>query len=209
MTDFQYTTVLGKLTVLLDKIRKIGIPKKATQGWLETLGYKSKNDRTMLKVIEFIGFLDESRVPTEVWKKYRGADHQKVLAIAIKTGYAELFNVYPIAWECSTSELESFFSTHTTAGKQVINKTVSTFTTLCGLADFSDGDEIKTIVKYPDKKLKKAEKKEVATSETYKTGVISPSLHINIQIHISADSSTEQIDQIFMSMSKHLKDLQE
>lgn len=33
-----------------------------------------------------------------------------------------------------------------------------------------------------------------------------PSLHINIQIHISSDSSAEQIDQIFASMAKHLRD---
>lgn len=34
----------------------------------------------------------------------------------------------------------------------------------------------------------------------------SPELHINIQLHISPESSTEQIDKIFESMSKHLKD---
>lgn len=34
-----------------------------------------------------------------------------------------------------------------------------------------------------------------------------PNLHINIQIHISADSAPEQIDQIFASMAKHLKGL--
>jgi hypothetical protein len=31
-----------------------------------------------------------------------------------------------------------------------------------------------------------------------------PSLHIDIQVHISADASPEQIDQIFSSMAKHL-----
>lgn len=31
-----------------------------------------------------------------------------------------------------------------------------------------------------------------------------PSLHIDVQIHISADASAEQIDQVFASMAKHL-----
>jgi len=31
-----------------------------------------------------------------------------------------------------------------------------------------------------------------------------PEVNINLQIHISADASPDQIDQIFMSMSKHL-----
>lgn len=35
---------------------------------------------------------------------------------------------------------------------------------------------------------------------------VTPKLHIDIQIHISPDSSAEQIDKIFASMAKHLKD---
>jgi hypothetical protein len=31
-----------------------------------------------------------------------------------------------------------------------------------------------------------------------------PSLHIDVQIHISADASAEQIDQVFASMAKHI-----
>jgi hypothetical protein len=31
-----------------------------------------------------------------------------------------------------------------------------------------------------------------------------PDLNINIQIHISADASTDQIEQIFASMAKHI-----
>lgn len=31
-----------------------------------------------------------------------------------------------------------------------------------------------------------------------------PNLHIDIQVHISADASAEQIDQVFASMAKHL-----
>ena len=33
-----------------------------------------------------------------------------------------------------------------------------------------------------------------------------PQLHINIQLHISPDSTAEQIDKIFESMSRHLKE---
>lgn len=33
---------------------------------------------------------------------------------------------------------------------------------------------------------------------------VSPSVHIDIQIHISPDSTANQIDQIFASMAKHL-----
>src|SRR5829696_680760 len=32
-----------------------------------------------------------------------------------------------------------------------------------------------------------------------------PALHVNVQIHISADASADQIDQIFASMARHLR----
>lgn len=35
----------------------------------------------------------------------------------------------------------------------------------------------------------------------------SPSFHLNVQIHISADASAEQVDRIFESMARHLESL--
>jgi len=42
--------------------------------------------------------------------------------------------------------------------------------------------------------------------EGEKGHTFSPKLHIDVQIHISPESSPEQIDKIFESMAKHLKD---
>lgn len=50
--------------------------------------------------------------------------------------------------------------------------------------------------------LENVKQKERVSENPSKTNL--PNLHINIQIHISADSSPEQIDQIFASMAKHL-----
>lgn len=43
-------------------------------------------------------------------------------------------------------------------------------------------------------------------AEGQKSHTFSPKLHIDVQIHISPESSPEQIDKIFESMAKHLKD---
>jgi hypothetical protein len=136
MTEYQYTTVPGKLEELLGKIRETGVPDRITYKWLETIGYKSSNDRSLVRVLKFIGFADESGKPSELWTKYRGKNHRQALAEGIQLGYVELFSIYPDAYERSNEELESFFSTRSTAGKQVIGKTVSTFKSLCDLADF-------------------------------------------------------------------------
>ncbi len=200
MAEFRYTTVPGKLPPLFDKIREVGVPPKATIRWLEAIGFKSNNDRTLLRVLEFIGFLNQSREPTEVWKKYRGANHKIVLAGAIRDGYAELFAVYQDAWKRSSDELTSFFSTRTSAGKQVVSKTVNTFLTLCSLADFSR--ELPSAT-HPRESIQPSETDMVARVKG-KPGIVSPSLHIDVQIHISPDATPEQIDKIFESMGKHI-----
>jgi hypothetical protein len=54
-------------------------------------------------------------------------------------------------------------------------------------------------------------KQEAVHSDTHsgarhpRTFNTSPELHINIQLHISPESSADQIDKIFESMAKHLK----
>ena len=141
MADFAYTTVPGKIKPLLAKLREVGVPPKATVQWLKSLGFTSSNDATLLGILKFIAFIDASGVPTPKWAAYRGADYRKVLADAIRTGYADLFAVYPDAWQRTATELEHVFSTSSAGGRQVISKTVSTFKSLGELGDFSGVQE--------------------------------------------------------------------
>jgi hypothetical protein len=203
MAEFAYTTVPGKIKELLDKIRTTGIPAKVTNQWLEVVGLKSSNDRSLLPVLRQIQFTDASGVPTERWKHYRSNGHKSALAEAVKAGYSDLFHIYPDAWQRPDTDVENFFLTRSTAGKQAIDKTVSTFKALITLADFVASHEVPT--------------EGPPTPHTPPTGgslplkappaapaPVGPTLHIDIQIHIASDATPEQIDQIFSSMGKHL-----
>ncbi len=204
MGDFAYTTVPGKIKPLLEKLRQIGIPPKASAQWLKSLGFKSSNDSTLIGVLKAAGLIDSSGIPTSIWSNYRGTHHKKVLGEAIRVGYAELFAVYPDAWQRGNSELEHVFSTSSSAGKQVIAKTVATFKALCECAEFSPQDAQATPALHSGPLH--APVTEPATNLSHRTSghVPTPSVHIDIQIHISPEASTDQIDQIFKSMSKHL-----
>lgn len=204
MGDFAYTTVPGKIKPLLEKVRHVGIPPKATVQWLKTVGFKSSNDAGLIGVLKVAGLIDPSGVPTSIWSSYRGSHHKKVLGDALRTGYAELFAVYPNAWESPNSDLENVFSTSSTAGKQVIAKTVSTFKALCECAEFATSAQSVA----PTLQSTALHSPVVEKSANAPTGHVSdarnPSVHIDIQIHISPEASVDQIDQIFKSMSKHL-----
>lgn len=202
MAEYAYTTVTGKIKPLLDKVRSVGVPPKVTVAWLKTIGFTSSNDATLAGVLRFIGFTDASGIPTSTWSAYRGAKHRTVLADAIRSGYADLFAVYPDANSRPNSDLQHVFSTSSSAGSQVINKTIATFKALVDEADFSSSSP--------------------STETTIQTGPLhtpaatltpefpvsnklgGPAVHIDIQIHISPETTAQQIDKIFESMAKHL-----
>ena len=133
-----YTTVPGKIPDLLAKIRETGVPAKVNRDWLKTLGLKSSNDPSLLPILKQIGFVDSNLVPAPAWKHYRGSNHKAVLGRAIQVGYADLFQTYPDAHARSNTDISHVFSTKSDAGKQAIDKMVSTFKNLAALAEFSD-----------------------------------------------------------------------
>lgn len=201
MADFTYTTVPGKIKPLLEKLRQVGVPPKATVQWLKTIGFTSSNDTSLLGVLKTVGLVDGSNVPTGVWSSYRGTTHKKVLGDAIRKGYAELFAVYPDAWQRPNSDLEHVFSTSSTAGQQVIAKTVATFKALSENAAFGEVDQQPPPVVHTGPMHMPVSQQLTNPSRPSSP---SPSVHIDIQIHISPEANSDQIDQIFKSMAKHL-----
>ena len=198
MASFVYTPVTGRVRELLGKIRTVGVPPKVTIQWLRTIGFTSSNDNSLIGVLKFIGFIDFSQVPTVRWTLYRGANHKKVLGDAVRQGYADLFALYPDADRRSQTDLEHVFSTSSSGGKQVIDKTIATFRALVSEAEFSEASA--TDLQMPTGPLHTAPAQRQQTS----SGRVEPSLHIDIQIHISPEASADQIDQIFASMAKHV-----
>lgn len=203
MPSYPYTPVTGKLKTLLQKVRSSGIPPKLSTAHLKSLGFTSSNDPTMIGVLRFIGFIDGSSIPTPLWSEYRGQKHRAVLGKAIKQGYADLFAVYPEANAASVADLIHVFSTSSTAGEQAIRQTVQTFKTLVEEADFTSA-EGNTISTGPLHTPAAPSMAPALPTQNSGSSPPHPAVHIDIQIHISPESSSEQIDKIFESMAKHL-----
>ncbi len=202
MSDVVYTTVPGKIPTLLTKIREVGVPTKVTNAWLKTIGFTSSNDGSLVGVLRIAGLIDGSGLPTERWKQFRGARGKAVLGDGIRQGYTELYSVYPDAHNRSNTELEHVFSSSSKAGKQAIGKAVSTFKNLSAEAEFSEG-AIEGETHFESETLH-SPVAQMSAVQAPQTSQSSPSLHIDVQVHVSAEASAEQIDQIFASMAKHL-----
>ena len=206
MGDYTYTGVPGKIKPLLTKIRTVGVPPKVTVQWLKTIGFTSSNDSSLVGVLRFVGLIDSSNVPTTKWTSFRGNAHKTILGDAIRTAYSDLFAVYSDANKRSQTELDHVFSTSSAGGKQVISKTIATFKALTEEAEFSGEGE--TDLKVPTGPLHAPVASSTnsgrAQSSQPNPQSLGPTLHIDIQIHISAEASANQIEQIFASMAKHV-----
>jgi hypothetical protein len=197
-----YTTVPGKLPGFLTKIRETGVPAKATKSWLESLGFKSSNDRSMLNVLRQIGFIDASNTPTPAWREYRGADHKAVLGRAIQLGYQDLYATYSDAQDQTNTDLGHFFSTRSTAGKQAIEKMVSTFKALAGQAEFAS--EPATTVATPESMTTPANPVEtplIARTTSTRSGL---SVNINVALTLPETTDDKVYEAFFKAMHKHL-----
>jgi hypothetical protein len=205
MVEYAYTTVTGKIKDFLAKIRSTGIPPKLTQAHLKTLGFTSSNDGTLIGVMKFVGLIDDSGIPTQMWNAYRGTHHRAVLAKGIREGYADLFAVYPDANVRPNPELTHVFTTSSSAGAQVIGKTVATFKALVDEADFvTVPPPTSTTLNAGPLHTPAATEPPAKPAALVPVRSQGPEVHIDIQIHISPESTYEQIDKIFESMAKHL-----
>ncbi len=204
MADYPYCTVPGKLSDFLKKIHDIGIPDKVTTRWLPTIGFGSTNDRSIIPVLKFVRLIEDSGIPSKVWRDYRGHGAGRALATAIQSAYPELFNTYPDAQTRSTDELKAFFRGHSTYGAQAVGKAVTTFQALCQNADFTSALSSHSASPTAASEPPPIAPPPVSISPVVANGVTGPSLHIDIQIHISPEASTDQIEKIFESMSKYL-----
>ena len=207
MADYPYTTVPGKLSEFLGKIQQLGIPEKVNTRWLPTVGFASKNDRSLLPVLKFVGLISGAGEPTEVWKEFRGAGGGRALGRAVQAAYRELFVTYPDADVRTTAELQAFFRGHSSYGAQAVSKAVATFKAICQHAEFGVNDTEATRVQTSGPDVNGGMDTAMhATGSPIGAPPANnhPSLHIDIQIHISPEASTEQIEKIFQSMSKHL-----
>ncbi len=197
-----YTTVPGKIPNLLKKIRETGVPGKANKAWLDSLGFTSSNDRSMVNVLRQVDFIDASGAPTPAWKEYRGADYKAVLGRALRLGYKDLYETYPDAHVRPNTELGYVFSTKTDAGKQAIDKMVSTFKTLAGEAEFGVAESTVSSITAA-KTTDPGKRTGPVAARTPRTGA-DMTVNINVELTLPATTDEKVYEAFFKAMRKHL-----
>ena len=200
MIEFPYTLVPKRLQQFLERIPTDGQPTKVTVKTLEERGFRSSNDRSILRVIKSIGLTDDSGVPTQFWSHYRDRGKNRIiLANLVRNTYNDLFHVYPDAQSRPEADLANFMSAKSKAPATTVRLMVATFQTLCALADFDNDREF--LSDLPD-----------ISTDTYEAHQVnlkpsrSPSMLPSLQLilHLPETNDPDVYDAIFRSMAYHL-----
>lgn len=188
-------------------------PEAFTQKVLESLEFKSTNDRLYINLLKGLGFLDPNGVPTERYYKFLDQSQSKqVLAEAIREAYSDLFAVNIKANELTVQDVKNKFRT-LTQGKnsdKVLGLMANTFTALVAYAEWGTSTK-----KVEEKKDKKAEnpveqakepviKEEDTEEDDGGTKLPKTQLHYNIQLHLPESRDPAVYDVLFKSLKRHL-----
>lgn len=170
-----------------------------------------------------LGLLDENGAPTKLANEWR---NDETYAAACKkmrenTYPQELCDLAP-DMETDKGTVQTWISSHLMVGAEAARQSASVYMLLLE-ADPSKQSEATNKSAVPKKSAAPAKKKatkvapkkehpkddeETSSKKKVKTS-FDQSMNINIQIHISPDTSADQIDKIFSSMAKHLKSMNE
>lgn len=201
--EFVYITNPAKIRTFLDKIRAAGKPEKVTLKTIESLGFKSNNDRALLPIIKALGLVDGSGVPTTRWSSFR-SNPKAALAAGIREHYAKLFALYPDAFQKDTEALNSFFSSHTSVSAGTLKFIISTFKTLCSLADFGADSTSIEITPLPAPIGSAGAPAVIAHSRPIVTAGPGVTVNINVQLTLPENADAKTFDEFFKAMREHL-----
>jgi len=205
----------------LRKKFKQSIPGTVTPNYLASvLNMKEVSARdNVYGYLKLMKIIDQDGKPMSRATKWRDdQEYPKVCDSIVKELYPQdLIDAVPDPGK-DKEPAARWFANHTGAGEVAINKMVACYTVLRS-RDASKAPQ------HADKKSK-PKKQATAKKKTPSTGNkvshpkkevkdsapeingkgrrTSPEICINLQVHISSDSSNDQIDQIFASMAKHI-----
>jgi len=204
-----YTIKIGAIQNYFDALLNAEAPQRFSQKFLESIDFKSKNDRLIINILKEMGFLNADAVPTQRYYKFLDKDKsKKVIAEGIRQAYADLFAIdkdaYKLNLEKVESKLKSLYQGSKTSG--TIKLIAKTFLALVQSADFSSNltkekineniSEDTSIVDSKQKLTEKPKDEKIISFETLQ-------YHINIVLPESREQSV--YDAIFKSLKNHLK----
>lgn len=205
-----YLTSTKNTDAILNAIQRAGVPERFTYEFLKQLGFPSSSDRATIPVLKAIGFLDESSMPTGLYRRFKDRSIAPVvMAQGLRSGYGDVFAVDTAAHTKSAKQLTGIFARLSDKGDSVTAKMAYTFKALASQADF-DSDAVPADSANLTESLQDPGVDEVGTAAEPNAGErAAPSgsvltLRHDIHVHLPLSTDVAVYDAIFRSLKATL-----
>lgn len=203
MAEIPYMTAPGSIIKILEKIKDAATPEIFSQDFLKTkLGFNGGNYLTFISWAKKCGLLNSDGSPAQIYKQFRNPTTSgSSLAVAIKTGYSELYSRNEYCHELDKKAFKGLVmeATGDSHDSRKVDMIVSTFFNAKTLADFDSNISVKaTTIKQESKNEAKEEEK--PTRHTSKQLALGINYTINLVLPKTDDPS------IYNAIFKSLKD---
>lgn len=220
---------IGKRIWLLMRARFAkSMPTTVTSDFVSSIVEMGDNSAkaNVLSPLRVLGILDKDNKPTELAERWRHDDEYKQVCEEIRKMVYPigLLETYPEGSPNQYEQIKKWFAKNGKVGDSAASRFADTYI-LLSQADLSAPESEAAKPKQPKKASNPAAKPAAKTTPKVAPAAVTPlkdplldqhdnkaqagkgrlpSVHIDVQVHISPDTTPEQIDRIFESMSKHL-----
>ena len=203
---------------------KSTMPKSVSKSFVAAamgIGESSAQGNVISQMI-LLGLLDENGAPTKLANEWRSDDtYASACKKMRENAYPQELQDLAPDMDTEKATVQNWIGSHLMVGEESARQSASVYMLLLE-ADPSKQAEATSSSATPKKSSTAAKKKPAKANikkeeqkgedkdakRRFKTS-FDQSMNINIQIHISSDTSADQIDKIFSSMAKHLKSMNE
>jgi hypothetical protein len=209
-TDVPYIASIKNLIPILEAIQKAALPDAFNMDFLKDMGFASSNDRPVIKLFKFLGFLDSSNRPQTPYREFMDSTKAKtVLAVRVRAAYDDLFKADKTANTKTAQSLKGWFKTKTGVGDAVAVKMATTFRALAQYADFSAqaAEELPArMTPEPEQEPEQEPSKDATTKHHAKARTVETNFGLvyRIEIHLPDTQNLDTYRAIFRAIREEL-----
>lgn len=207
--NLPYSTSVGTLERMLDKIKSAPSPERFTQDFVSTkLSLKGGSAFACIPLLKKMGFVATSGAPTDLYKEFRNPAKSRIaIGKAFRKLYSRLYEMNEYIHDAS-DEVVLGLIVECTGGEQdssVTKLTLSTFNMLRKHADFDMVEESVEIIETEDENHKPQPPITInapqQSSPQQSKGI---NLSYTINLNLPATKDIEVFNAIFKSLKEHI-----
>lgn len=209
--NLPYSTSVGTLENLLEKIKTASVPERVTQDFVSTkLAMKGGTAMACIPFLKKMGFVAGDGTPTDLYREFRNPKKSRLaVGKAFRKLYERLYEMNEYLHDAADQDILGLI-VECTGGERDSGATRYTLTTLNmlrKLADFdgTDSNEVEDniSIRTPVVQMQPASEPTKSTSDSQGSGK-KISLSYTINLNLPASKDVEVFNAIFKSLKEHI-----